>query len=473
MGGFTERRAQVLARCSQVLAGRRHEIHLVDSVTPHLQDSRCFVSGERKWATLRATRVMLNVHRRDLPYFEWLRAVGAMANGCVVLSEESVGFDPLIPGEHFVPATFDSMHIALEALLSDPQRLSQISCAAYQLLREELDLARSSEVLAEAVGDLATRPLPRLAAQRYERRALPRKPPARMPEFERVIHSRNESTVVRMGVKELVLGQRRDRQRPPWPGDNATNGDSADEPVLRGPRDGGIPRVSVVLTVYNYGAVVADAIESVAASDLEAYELVIVDDASTDHSPARIDAALLACPWVTATVIRRRRNGGLPAARNLGVQHARGEFVFILDADNTIFDTSLSALLTALDSADPDVKFAYGIIEQFRGHESVGLLSWQDWDPGLLRFGNFIDAMAMIRRSALIEAGGYSTDPRLYGWEDLELWCAFADRGWHGVRLPSFVARYRAAAHSMISLTNLDSSEAWAVLLNSHPSLST
>jgi cellulose synthase/poly-beta-1,6-N-acetylglucosamine synthase-like glycosyltransferase len=115
--------------------------------------------------------------------------------------------------------------------------------------------------------------------------------------------------------------------------------------------------------------------------------------------------------------------------------------------------------------------FAYGIIECFRGSESLDLMSWQAWDPRRLRFGNFIDAMALIRRAALLEVGGYSTDPRMYGWEDLALWCSFADRGWNGIRIPRFVARYRASTHSMVSVTNIDHSEVWAALVELHPSL--
>jgi hypothetical protein len=72
----------------------------------------------------------------------------------------------------------------------------------------------------------------------------------------------------------------------------------------------------------------------------------------------------------------------------------------------------------------------------------------------------------------LIEAGGYVTDPRLYGWEDFALWCTFVDRGWNGVRVAEIVARYRLAMHSMISVTNIDASAAWSLLLDRFACLS-
>ena len=73
-------------------------------------------------------------------------------------------------------------------------------------------------------------------------------------------------------------------------------------------------------------------------------------------------------------------------------------------------------------------------------------MSWLDWDPERLAWGNYVDAAALIRRRLLVEVGGYATDPRLYGWEDFDLWCTFAGRRLHGVRVPEIVARYRHAS---------------------------
>ena len=162
-------------------------------------------------------------------------------------------------------------------------------------------------------------------------------------------------------------------------------------------------------------------------------------------------------------VIARCVNHGLPAARNLGIEYARGEYVFILDADNVVYPHALSRLAERLDN-DRDAAFAYGILEKFDDDGPYDLVSHLAWDPQRLRFGNYIDAMAMIRRSAFDAVGGYTTDPRLGGWEDLALWCSFAEAGMRGALVPEIVARYRAGRHSMLSLTNIDASEAWSVL---------
>ncbi|HEY5286124.1 MAG TPA: glycosyltransferase family 2 protein [Solirubrobacteraceae bacterium] len=275
-----------------------------------------------------------------------------------------------------------------------------------------------------------------------------------------------------MGIKQLMLSQR-DMQRMLVDLRAAiTSGEPARDNIESyGQQHLGPPRVSVIVTVFNYASLVGEAIESVAASHFTDYEMVIVDDASTDDSADAIRSALQRVPWVSAKVVTRSRNQGLAAARNLGAELAEGELLFILDADNMVYPSALGTLASALDK-DKDAVFAYGIIEQLGAGEPTSLMSYLEWDPGRLRFGNFIDAMAMIRRSALLEAGGYLSDSRVYGWEDFALWCSFADHGWGGVRVPEFVARYRMALHSMIALTNLDTSATWSFLIDRFACLS-
>jgi glycosyltransferase involved in cell wall biosynthesis len=226
--------------------------------------------------------------------------------------------------------------------------------------------------------------------------------------------------------------------------------------------------VSVVVTLYNYEHHIREALRSVAISDDADYEVIVVDDASSDGSLATTRAALEEIPWLPAKVISRARNGGLAAARNLGIAESRAPYVFILDADNAIYPHALTRLADALDR-DPGAAFAYGIIAQQAPTGPYGLLSWHRWSAHRLAHGNFVDAMAMLRRSEVLAAGGYASDPRLHGWEDFALCCEFAERGQRGLLLPEIVARYRVSPHSMISVTNIDTAEAWAALAARYP----
>jgi hypothetical protein len=400
---------------------------------------------------------------------EWQRAIEAITNGCILLSEHSLGFEPLVPGEHFVSVSFESLHIALAGLIDDD--LDQMRYAAYSLLRDEHPMSRTIEVLADCVNDVAHQPINGsiLRTRAVQPRPKPVEPP--ITEYDRILGQRTDLDIVRMGIKQVMMAQR-DMHRVLVDLRSAiTSGEPRPDSLESYGPQRPSPRVSVIVTVFNYASLVGEAIESVAASNFTDYEMVIVDDASTDDSADAIHAALERVPWVSAKVVTRSRNQGLAAARNLGAELAKGELLFILDADNMVYPSALGTLVSALDG-HRDAVFAYGIIEQLGAGEPTSLMSYLEWDPARLRFGNFIDAMAMIRRSALLEAGGYLSDSRVYGWEDFALWCAFADRGWRGVRVPEFVARYRLALHSMIALTNLDTSATWSFLIDRFTCLS-
>ena len=69
-------------------------------------------------------------------------------------------------------------------------------------------------------------------------------------------------------------------------------------------------------------------------------------------------------PWLPVTIVQRGQNGGLPAARNMGVRQASADYVFILDADNEVLPSGIRLLAETLD-AEPEAGFAYGTIEGF------------------------------------------------------------------------------------------------------------
>jgi hypothetical protein len=469
MGGHTARRAVALARCGGALRDHRLALHVFETRLPHQADDPWFLSGERKWEALGRAKAILNVHRSELGYMEWQRVLGALMNGCVVLTEHSLGYEPLVPGEHFVSARFDSLHLAAHALVEDPERLTRIRTSAYRLLREEMTMEASMDTLADALAEVAAWRLP--SPDAGEPAPVPRPAPPPEPQPAYVTPQAGDSEIMRMALKHLVL-EMRDVKRRLVTGSDPHAGRPADQDETFGPYDGAVPHVSVVVTVYNYEEYVPEALASVARSEYDRFEIVVVDDASSDDSVGAVRRTLEERPWVPAKLIRRGANSGLAAARNLGIAHARGDYVFILDADNAVYPKALRSLAAALD-ADRGASFAYGIIEQFNERGPGAIISWLGWVPRRLRYGNFVDAMAMLRRSDLLRVGGFSSDPAIHGWEDFALWCAMADAGHRGILVPDVIARYRVGLLSMISMTNIDVSGAWGALLRRYPVLRT
>ena len=232
-----------------------------------------------------------------------------------------------------------------------------------------------------------------------------------------------------------------------------------------------VPRVSVLTALYNHATEVIEALSSAAASKSTQLELIIVDDGSSDGSGAAVVDWMREHQDIPALLLRHPVNLGLAATRNHALSIARGDLCFVLDADNELFPNCLSRLERAIED-DPGAAFAYCYLEMFSGDQPVGLMNQFPWEPERLRSGNYIDAMALMRTAIIRdELGGYPTDRRLYGWEDYALWCAVATAGHHAMHVPEILARYRVAGHSMLSLTNISSVDAFSVLISANPAL--
>jgi hypothetical protein len=457
IGGYTERRGKALARCGRLLSSRRTVLHMTETTHPHTYESAHFLVGERKWRHLASTKILVNIHRDDAAYFEWQRIGESMMNGCVVVTEHSLGVFPLVPGEHLVSATAESLPFVLGELLENEDWLRSLRQRSYALFRDELTLDPAP--LLKAAKKLAAESLPTKAP--LSTGPLPRRLSAPKPAWTKFSEP-GKTGLARMALKRIVLTQRRLERRLArleHPAEHA-------EPSITrfGPRDSGAPRLSVVVSLHNYERFIGEAARSVAMSDYTDLELVVVDDASTDGSYSTAAHHLSKLDWLSSTLAGVPFNEGLPAARNRGAELARGEFLFILDADNAIYPHAIGRLVEALDD-DPAAAFAYGILERFDATGSIDLMNWLPWSRARLALGNYVDATALIRREAFDKVGGYTTDERLYGWEDFALWCAFADADLYGVHVPEIVARYRAGRVSMIDFTNIDTSDAWSALL--------
>jgi glycosyltransferase involved in cell wall biosynthesis/MoaA/NifB/PqqE/SkfB family radical SAM enzyme len=197
------------------------------------------------------------------------------------------------------------------------------------------------------------------------------------------------------------------------------------------------PRVSVVITCYDYARYLREAVDSVLAQTLADLEVVIVDDGSTDGSGALADELAAAHPGRIRVI--HQANSGQPAiARNVGIAAARGTYVLCLDADDRIAPTMLAACARVLD-ADPAVAIAYTDRRDFDGVEQVVLAG--EYDFPRLRYANHISYCALFRRRVWEAVGGYRTNVR--GCEDWDFWVAAGARGFHGKRIPEPLFWYR------------------------------
>lgn len=120
-------------------------------------------------------------------------------------------------------------------------------------------------------------------------------------------------------------------------------------------------RISVIVPIYNVQAYLEDCLCSVVGQTMADLEVVMVDDGSSDASPA------IAAAWAERDGRFRlvsQPNGGLGSARNTGVRHATGELMLFLDSDDTLPPTALEHLCAALDETGSD--FATGNVWRLR-----------------------------------------------------------------------------------------------------------
>ena len=417
------------------------------------------------------SRVVLNVHQGEAPYFEWLRATQAIACGCVIVSEHSLELNPLRPGEHLLTGGIESLGWLVERLLEDEDERARLEQRAYELLRTELPLSASAERIASQAEALAQRPTPRGDAPHF---TVASSAPARAKRRRAapVRDGPNEVAPMRRALKDLTLRMEALRRQVEGLERRLDGRDGAEVEVTAAtPAYASIePRVSVLLTLYNYEQHIEGALDSVAGSAYRDWEVVLVDDASSDESASRARRWMRSRAHAPVMLVRHTRNRGLPSARNTALGLARGELCFVLDADNEILPHCLGRLVEALE-ADPDAAFAYGVLQRFNAAGTLGLMNYLPWDPSRLRGGNYIDAMALIRRDVLERYGGWRTEPRLHGWEDYELWCRIAEDERRATFVREVVARYRSTGFSMISLSNLSVADARAIIIERCPRL--
>jgi hypothetical protein len=477
MGSLTDHRARALGSYAQTLSRYRVELVLSDNSRPNWAHSESYRADDAKWDLLGRAKILINLHQESNPYFEWLRVVQAMSTGAVVVSENSVDFEPLVPGEHLMMGDVGSLHLLCELLLQDGDRRWRMQTAAYHKVRE-LPLAPSVERLVAAASKLAQGEPIRYPEHRFFMQ--PQADPERLPFFTQAQQPLSSSqgdpnaAWMRRALKDLRI-EMLELKRTVAHTELTHSGNSAVAPLERVARtdayESAVPRVSVLTALYNHATHVTAALSSAARSRDCAFELIVVDDGSSDQSLGTVREWMAQHRDLPVLLLHHPVNRGLAAARNAALSMARGEFCFVLDADNEVYPHCLSRLTDALD-ADPGAAFAYGTLESFSGTESVGLMNTLPWEPQRLRVGNYIDAMAMMRTAVIRdELGGYPGDRRLHGWEDFALWCAVATAGHQAIRVPEILARYRIARHSMLSLTNISATDAYSVIIEANPEL--
>lgn len=205
------------------------------------------------------------------------------------------------------------------------------------------------------------------------------------------------------------------------------------------------PLISVIIPTFNNQKTIRETIETVLDQTYSNYELIIINDGSTDSTFKIINS--IKDP---RTKVFSYPNSGVSASRNRGIHHASGDFIAFLDADDLWTKDKLEAQLKALKN-NPQAGVAYSWVDSIDENNNYLRMSSCCTAKGdvyeILLRGNFIvsGSNPMIRSQAIKEIGGF--DSSLTHAEDWDLYLKLAAR-YHFVVIPAPQILYRISTNS-------------------------
>lgn len=205
-----------------------------------------------------------------------------------------------------------------------------------------------------------------------------------------------------------------------------------------------MPKVSVIIPVYNQDLFIGQAIDSVFAQTHEDYEIIVVNDGSTDETGQILDR------YGNRIRVVNQKNKGLAAARNTGLRFARGEMIGFLDADDLWYPEMLSTTVSHL-TKNPDIDLVCGAwdlidksgqtIRKANKPSTVRARIRADF-LGAIALGNLFPVHAVLVRRNCFECCGFF-DTALRAMEDWDLWLRMAAHGHKIDFIDVPIARYR------------------------------
>lgn len=213
------------------------------------------------------------------------------------------------------------------------------------------------------------------------------------------------------------------------------------------------PLVSVIMPVYEPGAYITRALESIVTQTYMPVEIIIVDDGSAT------DVSALVAPFAAAVRIIRQENAGPAAARNTGIRAAQGTYIAFLDHDDLWLPDKTEKQVSIMER-DQSVGLVSSWVDYIQGNDDThiighftGIVPNADIRAGL-RIRNVIcgPSSTLVRRKCFEEVGYF--DESMRGCEDRELWYRITGK-YAAVVIPEALARYRfhaENAHRNVSL---------------------
>ncbi len=206
-----------------------------------------------------------------------------------------------------------------------------------------------------------------------------------------------------------------------------------------------MPQISIVIPLYNQADFIEENIESLAKQSFRDFEVIVVNDGSTDNSLEIVKELKDRYKDLDIKILNQK-NCGLSCARNRGIEESGSDLILPLDADDKLREDALLKYLKGFKESGADIVIA----DTQNFGENDTLFSISDSNLFLLPYENWLSYCGLYKKSVWREVGGYKLNMD-GGYEDWEFWISCYERGYkfHFVKEPLFF--YRVKKESMFT----------------------
>jgi glycosyltransferase EpsE len=203
-----------------------------------------------------------------------------------------------------------------------------------------------------------------------------------------------------------------------------------------------MPKISVIMGVYNDDTHIANAIDSILNQTYEDFEFIICDDGSKDQSVNIVNDYMKNDSRIK--LLKNEKNLGLAASLNRCIDVAQGEYIARMDSDDVSLPTRFEKQVKFLDE-NPEIMIVGTAVDLF---DETGIFGERflnnDYSAiNVFKENFFVHPTVMMRKSILIDVNGYTVASYTYRTEDYDLWCKLCEKGYRGYNLNEKLLLYR------------------------------
>lgn len=203
-----------------------------------------------------------------------------------------------------------------------------------------------------------------------------------------------------------------------------------------------LPKVSIIMPVYNAEKYIVEAIDSVLAQTFRDFELIIINDSSTDKTPGILASYAKKDPRIR--VIRHRSKRNIARVLNIGIKVARGAVIARMDADDIALPDRIRLQYNRIISSETIAAVGADIIIIDKNGRPVAIRTYpttsKELKRCLFKYSSFAHPIVMFKKHIFEKVGGY--DSQYSPTEDLDLWFRLGN-GYEFASIPQPLLKYR------------------------------